>query len=154
EDLKRFDERMRVRMVIGIYNEPPDIALTQKPEMKKLAVEYARELLSRGTYVELASHDTDCMENFIKDAVLSTRSKADRFEVQHLLGVPRKEIQEAFASGQFFVDLSEKESGSRREQLADLARSGVLVRMYLPFGQDNVAGPYCKRRLKANPNMI
>ena len=40
------------------------------------------------------------------------------------------------------------------EQLAELARSGVLVRMYLPYGKEDVAGPYCKRRLQANPNMI
>ncbi|MBX9688336.1 MAG: proline dehydrogenase family protein [Candidatus Obscuribacterales bacterium] len=154
EDIKKFDERMRVRMVIGIYNEPAEIALTQKPEMKKLAVEYAKELLARGVYVELASHDTDCMDNFIEDAVLTTRTPAKQFEIQHLLGVPRKEIQQAFVSGKYFVEKAEKAGGNRRDQLADLARSGVLMRMYLPYGTDNVAGPYCKRRLKANPNMI
>jgi proline dehydrogenase len=153
-DLKRFDERMRVRMVIGIYTEPAAIALTQKSDMKAAAIKYSTELLSRGTYVELASHDTDAMKNFIEDAVLPTRAPATQFEIQHLLGVPRKEIQEAFASGQFFIGMSESATGNRRDQLAELARSGVLMRMYLPFGQDNVAGPYCKRRLKANPNMI
>ena len=154
KDIQRFDERMRVRMVIGIYNEPADVALTEKPQMKQKAIEYARELLSRGTYVELASHDTDCMTGFIEDAVLPTRSPATQFEVQHLLGVPRKEIQEAFVSGKFFVDMAANATGDRRDQLAELAKSGVLVRMYLPYGTDNVAGPYCKRRLKANPNMI
>jgi len=94
------------------------------------------------------------MTNFIEDAVLATRSQANRFEVQHLLGVPRKEIQQAFCSGKFFVDMAERASGARRDQLADLARSGVLMRMYLPYGTEKVAGPYCKRRLKANPNMI
>jgi hypothetical protein len=141
-------------MVIGIYNEPAEIALMQKPEMKKAAVTYAAELLGRGTYVELASHDENCMQSFIEDAVLPTRSTAERFEIQHLLGVPRKEIQQSFASGQFFIAMAENASGHRREQIAELARAGVLLRMYLPFGQDNVAGPYCKRRLKANPNMI
>lgn len=153
-DIARFDERMRVRMVIGIYNEPADIALTEKPQMKQKAIEYSRELLSRGTYVELASHDTDCMTGFIEDAVLPSRATASQFEVQHLLGVPRKEIQEAFVSGKFFVQMAATATGARRDQLADLASSGVLVRMYLPYGTDNVAGPYCKRRLKANPNMI
>lgn len=153
-DIRKFDERMRVRMVIGIYIEPSEIALTQKPDMKKVAVDYAAELLSRGTYVELASHDTDCMQNFIDNAVLPNRAQADRFEIQHLLGVPRKEIQQAYASGQHFIAMAETHSGARREHLADLARSGVLMRMYLPYGTDNVAGPYCKRRLKANPNMI
>lgn len=153
-DIRKFDERMRVRMVIGIYNEPAAIALTQKPDMKKVAVEYAAELLGRGTYVELASHDTDCMQSFIENAVLPNRAQSDRFEIQHLLGVPRREIQQAYASGKHFVTMSETQTGARREHLADLARSGVLIRMYLPFGTDNVAGPYCKRRLKANPNMI
>ena len=154
EDIRKFDDRMRVRMVIGIYNEPANIALTQKPDMKKVAVDYAAELLSRGTYVELASHDEECMHNFIDRAVLPNKAQSDRFEIQHLLGVPRKDIQVAFGSGQYFVSMAEKESGARREHLADLARTGVLLRMYLPFGTDNVAGPYCKRRLKANPNMI
>jgi proline dehydrogenase len=153
-DIKRFDERSRVRMVIGIYNEPSAIALTDKNEMKKLSVEFSRELLARGTYVELASHDTDCMRSFIEDAVLLSRAPSQQFEVQHLLGVPRKEIQQEFASGKYFVAMAEQASGNKREQLAELARLGVLMRMYLPFGKDHVAGPYCKRRLKANPNMI
>lgn len=153
-DIRKFDDRMRVRMVIGIYIEPAEIALTQKPEMKQVAVDYAAELLGRGTYLELASHDTDCMQSFIDRAVIPTKSQSDRFEIQHLLGVPRREIQQAFASGQHFIAQAEKETGSRRDHLADLARTGVLMRMYLPYGTDNVAGPYCKRRLKANPNMM
>src|SRR6185437_14502921 len=63
-DLKRFDERCRVRMVIGIYNEPADVAQTQLPMMKELLIDYAGELASRGTYVELASHDEQCVKNF------------------------------------------------------------------------------------------
>lgn len=154
EDLRRFDERMRVRMVIGIYNEPAQIAMTQKPEMKKAAIEFSRELLCRGVYLELASHDTDCMKDFVEEAVLAARVGADKFEFQHLLGVPRKEIQEAMASGKFFAQLAEGKTGYKLDQLCELARSGALMRMYLPYGSENVAGPYCKRRLKANPNMI
>ncbi len=153
-DIERFDERMRVRMVIGIYNEPGKIALTEKPQMKQKAVEFSRELLARGVYVELASHDEDCMSSFITDAVLPVKAKANQFEFQHLLGVPRKEIQMAFASGKFFIALADKLPAHASEQLAELASRGVLMRMYLPFGSDSVAGPYCKRRLKANPNMI
>lgn len=154
KDILRFDERMRVRMVIGIYNEPADIALTQKPLMKELAVEYAGDLLSRGVYVELASHDNDCLKNFIQRAVVPQRIQANQFEIQHLLGVPRKQVQQALASGQYFIDMAQTATGSVRDHLADLARAGVLVRMYLPYGTENVAAPYCKRRLKANPNML
>lgn len=153
-DLKRFDEKSRVRMLIGIYNEPSSIALTDKSEMKRLVVQYSREVLERGAYVELASHDIDCMKSFLFDAVIPSGARADKFEIQHLLGVPRREIQESLRSGKFFKDLDSRFVGGRAEQIAGLASSGVLMRMYLPFGHENVAGPYCKRRLKANPNMI
>jgi proline dehydrogenase len=153
-DLKLFDERMRVRMVTGIYNEPAQIALTQKPQMKKAAVEYASELLDRGVYVELASHDGECVRDFIENAVVPTRAPANKFEIQHLLGVPRKELQQALASGKYFETLSGRSDPAGGEHLSKLAAGGALVRMYLPFGQGKVAGPYCKRRLKANPDMI
>lgn len=152
-DLKRFDERMRVRMVIGIYNEPVALALTQKPLMKKAAVEFAAELLSKGVYVELASHDVECIKDFVLNAVIPARAPSTGFEIQHLLGVPRKEIQQALVSGKYFSDL-EKAAGKAVDHLSRLAASGALVRLYLPYGAGNVAGPYCKRRLKSNPDMI
>ena len=64
KDIKRFDERMRVRLVIGIYNEPAQIAHTDKRVMKDLLVDYAGKLLAAGSYVELATHDTRCIESF------------------------------------------------------------------------------------------
>lgn len=153
-DLKRFDERSRVRMVIGIYNEPADIALTEKPQMKKILLEYAAELAARGTYVEIATHDTDCVRNFIERVAIPQKLPVNKWEVQMLLGVPRKQLQEALVSGKYFGQLAETANSNSLEYLSDLARTGVLVRMYLPFGKDAVAGPYCKRRLKANPNMV
>ena len=117
-------------------------------------MEYAAELLGKGVYVELASHDVACLKSFIEKAVLPTRSSSERFEIQLLLGVPRQEVQQALTSGRYFAALAENAGGSDRRHLESLAASGALVRMYLPFGQGNVAGPYCKRRLKANPDMI
>lgn len=154
KDLKRFDERMRVRMVIGIYNESPSIAETQKPIMKVRAVEYAAELLKRGTYVELASHDTDCVENFFLKAVVPARARVDQFETQFLLGVPRKDLEDALVTGAYARSLSDKVPASSKAHLEELAEAGTIARMYLPYGTEEVAGPYCKRRLKANPNMI
>ncbi len=154
QDILRFDERCRVRMVIGIYNEPSDIAETQKSAMKQLAVEYSAELLKRGTYVELASHDTDCVRNFFLNAVIPNEAPADQFETQFLLGVPRKELQEALVSGAYAESLVPSVPASRQEYLANLVAEGCIVRMYLPYGTEEVAAPYCKRRLKANPNMI
>ncbi|MBY0357012.1 MAG: proline dehydrogenase family protein [Candidatus Obscuribacterales bacterium] len=153
-DIKRFDERMRVRMVIGIYNEPAQIAATQKPIMKELAVEYASDLCQRGTYVELASHDNDCVKNFLERVVVPQRIPANKFEVQHLLGVPRKDLQQSLISGQYFIEMAKTAKGKDYEHLAELARAGALMRMYLPYGTEQVAGPYCRRRLKANPNMF
>lgn len=155
EDLSRFDERCRARMVIGIYNEPDRIALTEKSAMKDLAVRYSRELLSRGTYVELASHDTACVKNFIEQAVLPAKAPASKFELQFLLGVPRRELQLSLISGKVFTQMAERaRMVEEREHLSRLALTGALVRLYLPYGAGDVAGPYCKRRLKANPNMV
>jgi proline dehydrogenase len=154
EDLKRFDERCRVRMVIGIYNEPASIAYTEKPRMKELLVEYAAELAARGTYLEIASHDTDCVTNFLTKVAIPQRLAANKFEFQMLLGVPRKEFQQSLVSGSYFKEVAQNADSNALEYLSDLARSGLIMRMYLPFGKDRVAGPYCKRRLKANPNMI
>lgn len=130
EDIKNFDERMRVRLVIGIYNEPHSIAHTDKTVMKELLVKYAGELLARGVYVEIATHDYHCIEQFLQKVVDPGNVDKSRFEVQFLHGVPRDELQK------------------------DLHQKGILVRKYLPYGKDNVAGAYCRRRLKENPNMI
>jgi hypothetical protein len=61
--------------------------------------------------------------------------------------VPRKRFQQSLINGQFF-------SGKDDQFIKKLAESGILVRMYLPFGEGKVAGAYCRRRLKENPNMI
>jgi len=66
KDIARFDGRMRVRLVIGIYNEPGQIAHTDKRIMKDLLVQYGSNLLARGVYTELASHDTRCIELFTR----------------------------------------------------------------------------------------
>lgn len=154
EDVKRFDERMRVRMVIGIYNEPKEIAYTDKPVMKEFLIDFAGDLLKRGTYVELATHDADCLGKFFRQIAIPQHVPASRFETQFLLGVPRQKLEESLVSGKYFIDLATDASTRDAEYLSDLARTGIPVRMYLPFGADNVAGPYCKRRLKANPNMM
>lgn len=153
-DIKRFDERMRVRMVIGIYNEPAEIAHTEKPLMKDVLVQLSADLLRRGTYVELASHDTHCVQDFLSRAVLPARAPSSQFETQFLLGVPRKKLQQSLVSGKYFSDWQGQLNAADAQHVQQLAESGVLVRLYLPFGSDEVSGPYCRRRLKANPNML
>lgn len=150
QDIERFDNRMRVRMVVGIYNEPASVAHTQKPIMKELLVKYARRLLSKGTYVEVATHDVRCLETFINTVVIPDKVATNRFETQYLHGVPRKRFQQSLINGQFFAG---RQAGAD-QYIKNLIDSGILVRMYLPFGEGKVAGAYCRRRLKENPNMI
>ncbi len=158
-DIKRFDDRMRTRLVIGIYNEPAAIAHTNKPAMKECLVKYARELIARGTYVEVATHDTKCIETFFNDVVIPDAVPTSAFETQYLHGVPRKRFQKSLISGEIFeaiatTNKSAMKSAEKAETVfKKLAAEGVLVRMYLPFGEGKVAGAYCRRRLKENPNM-
>jgi proline dehydrogenase len=153
DDIKKFDERMRVRLVIGIYNEPREIALTEKPQMKDLLVTYAQELLKKGTYVELATHDTACIDKFVKNVVVPYGIPATEFETQFLLGVPRKKLQEDLVSGAYYANLLGQCQAREKQSLESLAERGTVVRMYLPFGVAHLSAAYCRRRLKANPNL-
>ncbi|PWT98208.1 MAG: hypothetical protein C5B53_07060 [Candidatus Melainabacteria bacterium] len=154
QDVEKFSEGMRVRLVIGIYKEPANIAYEDKAKMKDLLVEYAGRLLARGVYVEVATHDSRCLEKFIANVVLPERIPASQFECQFLLGVPRLKLEKALVSGAYFRSFPGVFDKDQECHLETLAQSGVLVRLYLPFGLDRVAAPYCKRRLKNNPNMI
>ncbi len=153
-DIKRFDQTTRVRLVIGIYNEPAEIAHTAKPAMKAVLVELACELAARGAYIEIATHDLKCLESFFQKAVIPQAVPPTRFETQFLMGVPRRGVQKALTCGSYFAGWEKRLPAADREHKEALAASGVLVRLYLPFGSAEVAGPYCKRRLKANPDMI
>lgn len=139
KDLKRFSTDLqgkRVRLVIGIYNESPNIAHTDKGIMKDLMVKYAEELLSMGVYVEFATHDEACISAFIDRVVAPGMVSTEKFETQFLHGVPRDQLQKSLTDGT-------RDKGA-----------SILVRKYLPFGPGKVAGAYCRRRLKENPNMI
>jgi proline dehydrogenase len=152
KDIERFDERMRTRLVIGIYNEPAAVAHTNKTKMKQLLVRYASELIARGTYVEVATHDTNCLQDFFQQVVIPGQIKTTAFETQYLHGVPRKGFQKNLINGEFFRR-GPSYDAKYEAQMKELADKGVLVRMYLPFGEGKVAGAYCRRRLKENPNM-
>lgn len=153
-DLQRFDSRMRCRLVIGIYNEPKDISFTEKPKMKQLLIEYAKDLLLKGVYVELATHDQQTIEQFMKEVVIPHNISSSQFEIQFLLGVPRKKLQQELVTGSYFKGWTQEMSCSQYDHIKQLTQDGVTIRMYLPFGKDKVAGAYCRRRLKGNPNMV
>jgi len=86
EDLARIPEGMRCRLVIGIYPEPAEVAITDKHAMKERMLDYAAHLLTRGVFVEFATHDVAFVERFARDVAPTA---PENCEVQMLLGVPR-----------------------------------------------------------------
>jgi proline dehydrogenase len=130
-DLERLPQACRVRLVIGIYQEPEAIALRDKAQMKARMLDYAGRLLVRGHYVEFASHDETYVRQFVDRVVPAAGVGSDRFEVQMLYGVPRQGL------------------------LGELTARGVRARLYVPFacGWD-MAISYLRRRLDEYPAMM
>ena len=119
----------RIRICIGIYNEPKDIALQNKPAMKKKMLEQVEVLFKEGHYPEIATHDQALINDCIEIAE-RLNMKKDQYEVQMLMGVPMNTFQD------------------------QLIQNGILVRLYVPFAEKwKYATAYCKRRLAANPAM-
>ena len=130
-DLDSLPKGCRVRLVIGIYREPAEVALTDKPAMKERMLVYAERLLQRGHYVEFASHDDSYVRRFVEQVVPKAGVGRDRFEVQMLYGVPRERF------------------------LADLRRQGIVARLYVPFALGwDMAIQYLRRRLDEYPAMV
>jgi proline dehydrogenase len=131
KDLAALPPGIRVRLVIGIYREPADVALTDKPAMKDRMLAYAETLLRAGHYVEFATHDDAYVRRFVEEVVPNTGVGKDRYEVQMLYGVPRERF------------------------LADLRRQGIQARLYVPFALGwDMAIQYLRRRLDEYPAMV
>ena len=130
DDIKSLQGmKARIRICIGIYNEPKEVALQSKPEMKKKLLEQIEVLFKEGHYPEIATHDEAVLHEAIKIAE-RLNVKKDQYEVQMLMGVPKQAIQD------------------------QLIKDGILVRLYVPFAEKwKYATAYCKRRLAANPAM-
>lgn len=119
----------RIRICIGIYNEPKEIALQSKSEMKRRLLQQVELLFKEGHYPEIATHDEAVINEAI-DIAEKLNIKKDQYEVQMLKGVPKQALQD------------------------ELIQNGILVRLYVPFAQKwKYATAYCKRRLAANPAM-
>lgn len=148
EDINRFDSRCRVRLVIGIYNEPEEAAILDKKSMKELMLDFARTLFNKGVFVEFATHDEEFVRRFLNEVVIPLKIPTDRFEIQMLLGVPREKLQKDLISGEYLKNLLGNEP-------SDFANTKVNFRLYLPFAQTwENAIAYCRRRLIENPNII
>ena len=117
--------RPNVRLVKGIYIEPRAIAFRDMEIVNRNFVRLLEELLERGSYVAVATHD----ERLVWEALDQLDGRGvgpDGYEFQMLLGVD--------------------------PELRDiLVRDGHPMRIYVPYG--NAWYGYSMRRLKENPSI-
>ncbi|HKZ00781.1 MAG TPA: proline dehydrogenase family protein [Pyrinomonadaceae bacterium] len=116
----------RIRICKGAYNEPPEVAFTDKREVDSNYVRVMQLLLSSGIYHGIATHDPKMIATTIDYAQLHGIDKG-AFEFQMLFGV-------------------------RRDLQYQLARDGYNVRVYVPYGKHWY--PYFMRRLAERPANI
>ncbi len=129
-DIQDLNDRpCKVRICIGIYTEPAEVAHTDKSVMKEKLFEQVGQLLDLGHYPEIATHDEALIRRCM--AYLDQRGCGRRaYEYQMLLGVPRTALQK------------------------EIVARGEVMRIYLPFAEEwKYAIHYLKRRLAGNPMM-
>ena len=118
-----INERIRIRLCKGAYNEPPEIAFPQKSEVDANYIKLMKMLLKSGVYHGIATHD-EKMIAATKRFARAERITPDQFEFQMLHGV-------------------------RRDLQQQLVREGWRMRVYIPFGTEWY--PYLMRRLAERP---
>jgi len=113
----------RVRICKGAYKEPASVAYPEKKDVDASYVKCMHELMTRGNYPGIATHDPAIINEAKRFAARQDIAK-DRFEFQMLYGI-RRDLQE------------------------ELVREGFRVRCYVPFGTQWY--PYLMRRLAERP---
>ena len=113
----------RVRLVKGAYNEPPDIAFPQKSDVDRAYRIQMEQLLARGRYPAIATHDEQLI------------GRAQGFAAAEGIGPERFEFQMLY--------------GVRRDLQERLVKEGYNVRCYVPYGTQWY--PYFMRRLAERP---
>ncbi len=111
---------IRVRLCKGAYKEPAALAFPRKEEVNEAYDGLTRELLERGTFPGLATHD----EGRIAAAIAHAGARKigpERFEFQMLYGL-------------------------RARRWSELAAAGFGMRVYVPYGTHWF--PYFSRRLR------
>ncbi len=123
-DIEQLNQQgVPVRLCKGAYKEPASVAFQKKTEVDSNYIRLMKQLLDRGTYPALASHDGAILDEAVRYA--SGRGfGAGRFEFQMLYGIRR--------------DLQRK-----------LVGQGYRLRLYVPFG--DAWYPYFMRRLAERP---
>jgi proline dehydrogenase len=123
-DIERLNRLgARVRLVKGAYREPREVAYQQKADVDRAFVELMQQLMERGTYPAIATHDPAMIDATCAFADRQHIAQ-DRFEFQMLYGI-------------------------RRDLQADLSKRGYRFRVYVPFGKEWF--PYFMRRLGERP---
>ncbi|MEO9169966.1 MAG: proline dehydrogenase family protein [Candidatus Baltobacteraceae bacterium] len=115
----------RVRLCKGAYNEPAEIAYKEMPAIREHYLALATELLNRGNYPGIATHDRGLIDE-IRSLTVRNGIGHDRFEFQMLYGC-RPQLQ--------------------RELVAE----GYRVRVYVPFGT-HWAGYFYRRVMERREN--
>lgn len=113
----------RVRVVKGAYLEPEKVAYPAKPTVDEKYVEMSKELMLKGNYPAIATHDERIIDQLTTFAAKQGIGK-DRFEFQMLYGI-------------------------RRDLQTSLRAEGYNVRVYVPYGDSWY--PYFTRRLAERP---
>jgi proline dehydrogenase len=124
EDVERLMEAgARVRLVKGAYAEPADIAFARKADVDANYVKLMQELLARGNYPAIATHDEAII---VKTQGFATERQipSSRYEFQMLYGI-------------------------RRDLQLRLVSEGYRMRVYVPFGSQWYS--YLMRRLAERP---
>ncbi len=125
-------EKVRVRMCLGAYNEPEEIATRKKLEMKARLVQHVDTLLRAGVYTEIATHDPLVIDYLQQNIIFPQQISPERYEFQFLRGVYW---------------------GERMGR--QLREAGYVVRDYMPVELSPGEGTaYMLRRLKANPGLL
>ncbi len=125
-DVERMIELgARVRLCKGAYNEPPELAIKDMPAIRTQFLALAKELLTRGNYPGIATHDIELIDA-VKQLVVQNAIARDRFEFQMLYGC-RPQVQR------------------------DLVREGYGMRVYVPFGT-HWAGYFYRRVMERREN--
>jgi proline dehydrogenase len=123
-DIDRMNQLgIRVRLVKGAYNEPPNLAHRNKADVDRSYLELMHRVFDQGIDPAIAGHDP----RVIQEAIRYTRERGiapDRFEFQMLYGI-RRDLQ---------------------RQVLD---QGFRLRLYVPYG--TAWYPYFMRRLSERP---
>jgi proline dehydrogenase len=117
EAIRRKD---RVRLCKGAYKEPPEVAIQDMAQIRQAFSACARELLAKGNYPAIATHDEELVAGTI-DWSRAQGIAPTRFEFQMLYGL-------------------------RPRRWEELVAAGFGMRVYVPFGTHWI--PYFYRRLR------